>query len=80
MENVVERRAEQSASSVTKGPLKTQQVVRQGVLLQSCVGTLSAVEYLKANGVQGSVIGRVLSGGEVRADDRASRDIPRAWD
>ena len=40
-----------------------------------------AVEYLKAHGINGAVIGRVLSGGQVREDDRAmvaQNDIPSA--
>lgn len=47
------------------------EIVRQGIGLQTCLGTVGAVEYLKANGINGAVIGRVLSGERVREDDRA---------
>jgi len=47
-------------------------IVRQGIGLQACLGTVGAVEYLKANGINGVVIGRVLSGGQLREDDRAA--------
>jgi hypothetical protein len=43
--------------------------LQHGLVLQGRAGTLSAVEYLKAHEVPGSVIGRVLSGGSMRAKD-----------
>jgi hypothetical protein len=43
--------------------------IRQGLLLQNRTGTRSAVEHMKALKIPGSVIGRVLSGGAMRAED-----------
>ncbi|WP_379678704.1 hypothetical protein [Massilia consociata] len=45
--------------------------IRQGVLLQTCCGTLGAVEYLKAHDVASRVIHRVLSDGFVRVEGDA---------
>ena len=64
-----ERRADLPAHHVNA--FAVTDVVRQGLGLQACLGTVGAVEYLKANGINGAIIGRVLSGGRVRDDDRA---------
>lgn len=45
-------------------------IVRQGMLIQARVGTIGAVEFLKARDVGGAVIGRVLTSQQVRAGDR----------
>lgn len=47
--------------------------IRQGLLLQNRTGTRSAVEHMKALRVPGNVIGRVLSGGHMRAVDWGPR-------
>jgi hypothetical protein len=46
-------------------------VVQQGLLIQARLGTISAVEFLKANDVGSVVIQRVLTSQQVRANDRA---------
>jgi hypothetical protein len=46
-------------------------IVRKGVMVQHLASTPSAVEYLKSNDVDAGVIARVLSGRDVRRDDRA---------
>jgi hypothetical protein len=45
-------------------------IVRQGLLIQARVGTIGALEFLKARDVGGAVIGRVLTSQHVRVDDR----------
>jgi hypothetical protein len=45
-------------------------IVRQGMRIQARLGTIGAVEYLKARDVGGAVIRRVLTSQQVRADDR----------
>jgi hypothetical protein len=45
-------------------------VVRRGLLVQRDMGTISAIEFLKANAVEAAIIQRVLSGNAVRAEDR----------
>lgn len=54
------------------GQAEATEIVRQSLLLQSSIGTVVAVEYMKAYGVDTAVIGRVLSGGPVRAEDHAA--------
>jgi hypothetical protein len=76
----VERRASYSAPSHPASPIDAGKIVRHAVLLQGYAGTAGAVEYLKSNGISGTVIGRVLSGGVIRHEDEAARDRPRAWD
>lgn len=45
-------------------------VVRRGLLVQRDMGTISAIEFLKAHAVDAAIIQRVLSGNVVRAEDR----------
>jgi hypothetical protein len=49
--------------------------VRHGLAVQRRLNTSSAVEYLKANGVDGAVINRVLSSQTVRGEDRLYLDL-----
>lgn len=49
-------------------------VVRQGMAIQASLGTRSAVEFLKQHGVHGEVIHRVLTGEQVRANDRQTAE------
>lgn len=53
-------------------PRRPQQedIVKQGVRLQASLGTIGAIEYLKARDISGAVIIRVLSGGRLRVEDR----------
>lgn len=43
--------------------------VLQGMLVSETAGAVSAVEFLKARGVDGAVIERVLGGAGIRRDD-----------
>ena len=43
--------------------------VRRGMLISETAGAVSAVEFLKARGVDPTVIERVLGGAEIRRDD-----------
>lgn len=45
-------------------------VVRRGLLVQRDMGTISAIEFLKANAVEAAIIQRVLSGNAMRTEDR----------
>jgi hypothetical protein len=45
-------------------------VVRRGLLVQRDLGTISAIEFLKAQGVEAAIVQRVLSGNAMRAEDR----------
>jgi hypothetical protein len=67
----IDRRARLPAASASADLTRTTRIVRQGVLLQACLGTVGAVEYLKRHEVSGAVIGRVLSGERVRQEDQA---------
>jgi hypothetical protein len=66
-----ERRA-QAGTSSGQGST-TADIVRLGMAIQESSGTVSAIEYLKANGIGGPVIQRVLSGTAVRAEDTGIR-------
>ena len=69
---LLERRA-QPGSSGDQGQT-TADIVRLGLVVQELTGTVSAIEFLKANGISSAVIQRVLSGTAVRAEDgRACR-------
>jgi len=65
----IERR---DASSTDTAQGEATEIVRQSQLLQSSIGTVVAAEYMKAYGVGVAVIGRVLAGGPVRAEDHAA--------
>jgi len=66
---ITERRSNQGAEAHPIDSSHISNVIRQGLLLQNRTGTRSAVERMKALNVPGSVIGRVLSGGTMRAAD-----------
>lgn len=70
----VERRAARRAAMADPASTQVASIVRQGVNLQACVGTLSAVEFLKAHAVDSRVIHRVLSGGCLRQEDQPRSD------
>jgi hypothetical protein len=75
-----ERRKPCGSTLACAGSIEVEQIVRQAIVLQTTVGTRGAVEYLKRHKIHGAVIGRVLSGGAIRATDQVSRDNPVAWD
>ena len=57
----IDRRANKS------GPTS---IVHEGVLLQAWMGTVGAVEFLKAHAVSAAVIRRVLGHEQVRQEDQ----------
>jgi len=48
----------------------TTRIVHEGVLLQAWMGTVGAVEFLKAHAVSGAVIRRVLGREQLRQEDQ----------
>lgn len=67
----VERRVQPASAHGRAYPQASPRIVRTGIVLQAQAGTISAIEYLKSQGVAGAVIARVLSGGHLRAEDIA---------
>jgi hypothetical protein len=67
----VDRRALGPASDPVSDQPDATRIVQQGILIQARVGTIGAVEFLKAHNVDGAVIHRVLTTQQVRADDRS---------
>lgn len=67
----IDRRTPMPGASAGTDIPRTTRIVRQGLLLQSCLGTVGAVEYLKTHEVAGAVIGRVLSRERLRQEDHA---------
>lgn len=63
-----ERRSD--AHRDTRGHEYNAEIVRRGLLVQREMGTISAIEFLKANAVEAAIIQRVLSGNAVRAADQ----------
>lgn len=57
----IDRRANKS------GPTS---IVHEGLLLQAGMGTVGAVEFLKAHAVSGAVIRRVLGREQLRQEDQ----------
>jgi len=51
---------------------ETTRIVRQGVLLQARLGTVGAIEFLKARAVSGAVIRRVLAREQLRREDQVA--------
>jgi len=66
----IDRRATLPTVELDKPHADSALVVRQGMLVQAAMGTLSAVEFLKQHGVQGAVIQRVLTSEQVRVEDQ----------
>lgn len=66
----IDRRATVPVADAASSESDTARVVQQGLLIQACLGTIGAVEFLKAHDVGATVIGRVLTGGEIRTGDR----------
>ena len=54
----------------TQGETFDAMVVRQGMLLKLQVNTVSAIEYMKNRGISPAIIQRVLSGFQMRDDDK----------
>lgn len=65
-----ERRVPRTGASTAPGPAASAAVLSQAILLQTSVGTLGAVEYLKSHRVDCQVINRLLSNGFIRKDDQ----------
>lgn len=65
----IDRRATGPAADAASSESDATRIVQQGLLIQACLGTISAVEFLKSNDVDAAVIGRVLTGGQIRTGD-----------
>jgi len=69
----IDRRAPAAASAVP-GASDPRTIVQQGIGIQTRLGTIGAVEYLKAHDIGGAVIHRVLASEEIRNEDREMRE------
>ena len=70
METLIDRRAIVAPASSSFA--QSSKTVQQGILLQACLGSMSAVEYLKARGIDSRVSTRVLGRERVRGEDNAA--------
>lgn len=70
MKAIHNERRKSSLEASFASQFETRDIVKNGVRLQKCIGTIGAIEYLKSQGVMGAVITRVLSGGSMRESDR----------
>lgn len=66
----IDRRAAGPVADAASSESDATRIVQQGLLIQACLGTIGAVEFLKAHRIDGAVIQRVLTGGHIRAGDR----------
>jgi hypothetical protein len=64
-----DRRATSSMPASKFDGLDRTSSVQQALLIQADVGSISAVEYLKAHDVNSDVISRVLTSRQIRVDD-----------
>lgn len=69
METLIERRSGAALSGLTPPGADTSKIVQAGMLVQAVLGSVGAVEYLKARDIDASIITRVLAGGRVRCND-----------
>lgn len=67
------RKTSPHTASPTDG-VSTTRHLRLAIGMQATVGTIGAIEYLKAQGIDSGLIVRILSGGRVRGDDQAALD------
>jgi len=72
MEILIERRAAAALPSLGFCKANSTTIVQQGIVVQACFGSVSAIEYLKAHNIDSKVISRVLTGGQVRRDDNTA--------
>jgi hypothetical protein len=83
METSIDRRGRLQQAAAGRARADTSNIVRHGILLRTCLGTMGAVEYLKAHGTDSTVITRVLTGEHVRGEDiralaQRNADLERA--
>jgi hypothetical protein len=69
MDTLIDRRLPSPGASRTYLNTDTSEIVRHGILLRACLGTIGAVEYLKTHGTCGAIITRVLAGERMRDED-----------
>jgi hypothetical protein len=69
----IDRRHDGAAAGSNAQPMS--EIVTTSLLVQRRTGTIGAIEYLKAHGVHGAVIQRVLSGKVMRAADAQALDL-----
>lgn len=67
----IDRRAAAVLAGPVSNPPDAAHIVREGICIQADLGTIGAVEYLKAHDIDSAVIHRVLASDQVRDDDRA---------
>lgn len=72
METSIDRRATGPLPSPLSYETETTRIVQQAILLRACLGTVGAIEYLKARGIGSKLITRVLTGECVRGEDKAT--------
>jgi hypothetical protein len=66
----MDRRTTSSQVFAASGRGQQKDIVKQGIRLQASLGTIGAIEYLKARDISGAVITRVLADGRLRKEDR----------
>lgn len=65
-----DRRMKLATAGAIRYPSDMTTTVQQGLLVQAGLGTVGAVEYLKAHDIGAAVIERVLTSADVRDADR----------
>lgn len=70
MTSTIDRRAAGPVADAASSESDTTRVVQQGLLIQACLGTIGAVEFLKSRNIDATVIQRVLTGGQIRTGDQ----------
>lgn len=76
MEPLIERRLTGAPPSLSFSEANTTRIVQQGIALQTSLGSVGAIEYLKARSIASVVIARVLAGGQVRCEDDTALGRP----
>ena len=68
--STIDRRAAGPVADAASSESDATRIVQQGLLIQACLCTISAVEFLKSRNIDAGVIGRVLTGGQIRMGDQ----------
>jgi hypothetical protein len=74
MESLTIDRRAPTVDTDTSDAADARTVVQKGISIQTRLGTIGAVEYLKGQGIGGSVIHRVLASEQIRSEDREMID------
>lgn len=70
----IDRRKVSPPAAAAVDGASTTRHLRLAIGMQATVGTIGAIEYLKAQGIDSGLIVRVLSGGQVREEDQSALD------